>query len=133
MILALQISGALLLVLALIHIGFPRYLKWRDELPRISLINAEMLKVHTLFVALTVAGIGWISLFYAHDLSRAPFGKTVSIGIAIFWTARLGVQFFGYSSELWRGKRFETVMHVVFVGWWAWLSGLYWWVGFAHG
>ncbi len=129
MIVALQISGALLLVLAAVHVGFPWYFRWREELPRISLINAEMLKIHTLFVALAVAGIGWVSVFHARDLVETPFGKTVCTGIALFWTVRLGVQFFGYSSELWRGKRFETVMHVVFIVWWTWLTGLYWVVG----
>ena len=126
---ALRISGALLIVLALVHVIFPRYFRWREELPRVSLINAEMLRIHTLFVALTVAGIGVLSLAYADDLAGTPFGKTVATGIAIFWTVRLGVQFFGYSAELWRGRRFETVMHVAFVALWTWLSGLYWWVG----
>ncbi len=129
MILALQISGAILLVLALIHVLFPWYFEWAAELPRISLINAEMLQIHTLFVALTVAGIGVLSLAYAEELAGTPFGKTVATGIAIFWTVRLGVQFFGYSAELWRGKRFETVMHVLFILLWTWLSGLYWCVG----
>ena len=36
------------------------------------------------------------------------------IGLAIFWTVRLGVQFFGYSSVLWRGKTFETIVHILF-------------------
>jgi hypothetical protein len=32
----------------------------------------------------------------------------VALGCGLFWLARLLVQFFGYSAQLWRGKGFET-------------------------
>ena len=46
-------------------------------------------------------------------------------GMAIFWFLRLLVQFFGYSSELWRGKRRETIIHRVFAMVWLYLALLF--------
>ena len=60
-----------------------------------------------------------------------PLGRRVALGCGVFWLARLLVQFFGYSPKLWRGKRFETFMHVLFVGFWSYLSFLFLLVGLA--
>ena len=35
------------------------------------------------------------------------------------------IQFFGYSSKLWRGKVFETFAHIAFTLFWAWLTALF--------
>jgi hypothetical protein len=39
-----------------------------------------------------------------------------------FWLVRLYVQFFGYSSQTWKGKPFETMVHYVFIALWSYLS-----------
>ena len=127
----LQIAGAAQVLLALVHVIFPRYFRWREELPRLSLVNEEMMRVHTLFVALMVAGIGVLSWGWAADVAGAAFGRVFAKAAAVFWGVRLVVQFVGYSSELWRGKRFETLVHVMFVLLWTALTALYAWVGFA--
>lgn len=44
------------------------------------------------------------------------------LAFGIFWTARLCVQLFGYSSRLWRYKRFETAVHLGFSCLWLYLS-----------
>lgn len=128
---ALRVTGALQVGLALLHVGFPRYFHWREELSRISLVNAEMMRVHTLFVALTVAGIGVLSLGWAGEIAGTPFGRVFAKAASIFWVVRLAVQFVGYSPELWRGKPFETVVHVVFALLWVALTGIYAWVGWS--
>jgi len=43
----------------------------------------------------------------------------------------LGVQFFGYSAKNWRGKGFETVVHVLFIVLWGYMSTVFlaaWWM-----
>lgn len=110
----LRIVGAALILLALAHVVFPRHFRWRDELASLSLINRQIMKVHTLFIALTVLLMGILCLSSAADLVATPLGRRVALGLAIFWFFRLVIQFFGYSSELWRGKPFETAVHVLF-------------------
>ena len=123
-----RIIGGLLMALALVHIIFPRYFRWQVELERISLVNRQMMIVHTFFIALTVFLMGLLCLTSATELVHTSLGKKISLGLGIFWTVRLFVQFFGYSSELWKGKPFETTVHILFSGFWLYLSAVFIWV-----
>ena len=114
--------GIVCIALALMHVVFPRYFNWKEELSRISLINRQLMEVHTLFVALVVGLIGVLCLTSAHDLLETRLGNRLAFGLFVFWSVRLLVQFFGYSSVLWRGKRFETAVHVLFVLLWTYFS-----------
>ena len=121
----LKIAGILQIALALFHAGFPRRFGWKEELASVSLLSRQVMYVHTLFIALTVFLIGVLCVTSASDLINTALGQRVSLGLAIFWLTRLVVQFFGYSSELWRGKRFETIIHVVFSILWVYLSATF--------
>lgn len=118
----IKITGFLLIALALVHIAFPKYFKWEKELKSLSLVNQQMMTVHTFFIALTVFLMGLICLTSSNELIETNFGKKISLGLGFFWTIRLFIQFFGYSSDLWRGKIFETSMHIVFSLLWTYLS-----------
>ena len=131
MILQLKLVGFLLVVLALLHAAFARYFNWRTEFAAVSLINRQMMYVHTFFIALMVLLMGLLCLTSAPELVGTPLGRRVALGCGVFWLARLLIQFFGYSPELWRGKRFETAVHVVFIGFWSYLSGLFLLIGLA--
>jgi hypothetical protein len=121
----LKVIGGLLVVLALLHAGFPRYFDWPTELKPLSLINRQMVYVHTLFIALVVLLMGLLCLSCASELVGTPLGRKVALGLGLFWLARLLVQFFGYSSALWRGKRFETTVHVSFSLLWTYLMAVF--------
>ena len=127
----IEITGYLLIALALLHAVFPRHFRWREETAGLTLLTRQILYIHTLFIALTVGFIGLLCVTSADDLIRTPLGRRVCIGLAVFWGIRLAVQFFGYSPELWRGKRFETTMHVLFALFWAFLTGLFAMAAFA--
>ena len=122
----LKIIGYLLIVLALVHIIFPKYFKWGKDLSALSLINRQMMTVHTFFIALTVLLMGLLCVTSTNELIDTNLGKRISLGIAIFWTIRLFIQFFGYSSKLWKGKTFETSVHIVFTLLWTYLSFIFW-------
>jgi hypothetical protein len=122
----LNITGVLLIVLALVHIVFPKYFNWGEELGSLSLINRQMMMVHTFFIALIVLLIGLLCLTSSSELTATNLGKKISLGLAIFWTTRLFIQFFAYSSKLWKGKRFETTIHIVFIFLWTYLSSIFW-------
>ncbi|MBC9797777.1 hypothetical protein [Sinomicrobium weinanense] len=121
-----KIIGVLLMALALVHIIFPKYFKWNDELKSLSLINRQMMIVHTFFIALVVFLMGLLCLTSATELIETKLGKTISLGFGVFWGIRLFVQFFGYSSKLWKGKTFETMIHIIFSGLWIYLSAVFW-------
>lgn len=127
--LQLELIGGLLIALALRHAGFGRYFNWRRELAPLSLINRQLMHVHTFFVALAVGLMGLLCLTSAAELVGTPLSRRVALGLGLFWLARLLTQFFGCSAALWRGKRFETMVHVVFSLLWAYVSGVFLLVG----
>ena len=131
MILQLRVIGFFLVILALLHGAFARYFNWRTDFAPVSLINRQMMYVHTFFIAFTVLLMGVLCLTSAPELVATPLGRRVALGCGGFWLARLLIQFFGYSPELWRGKRFETVVHIVFIGFWSYLSAVFLLVGLA--
>lgn len=121
----IRINGLVLVLLALLHVGFPRYFNWKKDLQQLSLVNKEMMQVHTFFIALIVLLIGLLCVYEASALLNTRLGKSLSLGLAVFWGVRLFFQFFVYSPQLWRGKRFETVMHIVFSIFWFNLTAIF--------
>lgn len=118
----LKIIGCLLIGLAFVHIVFPKYFNWGEELKSLRLINRQMMTVHTFFIALTVFLMGLLCLTSSSELIETNFGKKISLGLGIFWTIRLFIQFFGYSTDLWKGKKFETLIHIIFSLLWTYVS-----------
>ncbi len=125
MILHLQVLGAVLIALSLLHLGFPRYFEWRRDLAPLMLINRQMMYVHAGFIALVVLMIGLLCVTSAGELTTTLLGRRIALFIGIFWAARLLVQFTGYSSALWKGKRFETWMHVLFSLLWVYSTAVF--------
>jgi hypothetical protein len=121
----LKIIGFLLIILALVHFLFPKYFNWKQELSSLSIMNRQMMYVHSLFIAFVVFLIGLLCLTSPTELLSATLGKRISLGLAIFWAIRLCVQFFGYSSKIWKGKSFETTIHVLFSLFWTYLSAVF--------
>lgn len=122
----LQIAGMGQVALAAAHAFFPKRLQWHEETARMSPVNRQIFWVHTLFVVLMVFLLGTLSLFYARALmTPSPLTRPILAGYAVFWGFRLFCQFFVYKSDLWRGKRLETGVHVLFTFLWASLTLLY--------
>lgn len=114
------------MALATVHFIFPKYFNWKEELKSLSLINRQMMTIHTFFIALTVFLMGLLCLIGAAELTGTKLGKMISLGLAIFWTIRLFTQFFGYSTKLWKGKKNETIVHIMFSSLWTYLSVVFW-------
>ena len=123
--LQLNIIGYLLFGLALVHLIFPKYFNWEQELRSLSIINRQMMYVHSFFIAFVVLLIGILCITSASELLYTPLGKKISISLAIFWFVRLLFQVFGYSSKTWRGKKFETTVHIVFIFFWTYLVAVF--------
>ena len=128
----IKITGALFSVLALAHIVFPKYFQWKKELVGLSLVNRQMMYVHTLFIALVVLLMGILCFTSADAIVGTELGRRLALGLGVFWGVRLLVQFFGYSSKLWRGKRFETAVHIVFSVLWLYVTVVFFRVFFSE-
>ena len=126
----LRIIGTLSVLLAIVHIVFPKYFNWKQELKSLSIINKQLMYVHSFFIAFAVLLIGALCLTSATDLIETNLGNRISLGLAIFWTTRLIIQFFGYSVKTWKGKTFETTVHILFSALWLYFSLVFYLVYF---
>lgn len=122
MVFQIKIIGYLLILLSCIHVIFPRYFNWEIDLAPLQLINRSMMKVHTFFIALTVGMMGLLCVVETEDLLQTDLGRKVCLGLGVFWFIRLIFQLFIYPSLLWKGKKFETVIHVLAILFWSFLA-----------
>jgi hypothetical protein len=129
MLIHLKVIGALLAALSLLHVFIPGYLDWKRDLKPLSLMNRQMMQTHMIFIAITVFGIGLLCLTSATEIIGTPLGRKIALGLSVFWALRLVFQFFVYSSELWKGKRFETFIHVMAVVFWIYMAVVFGMVG----
>lgn len=121
-----RLTGAALLGLGLLHAAFPRRFSWKEELQNISLLTRQIFYVHHFFIALICVLQGILCGLYAPLLlDGSPLARVVSTGLSVFWAFRLLFQFWVYDSELWRGKRFETSIHLIFAATWLGLTALF--------
>ncbi|MBP6430691.1 MAG: hypothetical protein KA319_02910 [Ferruginibacter sp.] len=125
-----KIIGFLFIALAIIHAGFPKRFNWKLELQKLSLLNKQMMQVHTFFIALLILLMGILCLVSYNDLIETTLGKRILIGFGIFWGFRLLTQFFWYSPILWSGKGFETLMHILFGVFWAYVTIIFFYAAF---
>lgn len=121
----LKITGWLLIILSLIHIIFPKKFEWKKECGSLSLINKQIMYVHTFFIALVVLLMGVLCISSYSEIIGTALGHKLALGLFIFWVIRFLIQFFGYSTELWKGKTFETIVHIVFSVFWAYVSAVF--------
>lgn len=124
--LLLQIAGAGLILLALLHVPIGKRLNWREDAARLSPVNASIFHVHTFFICLVLVMMGLPSLIDPHIfLEKSAAGAWLAWTISAFWGIRLYFQWFVYQGVLWRGKRLETAVHWWFTFVWAGLAVLY--------
>jgi hypothetical protein len=119
-------AGAVLIVLAGLHVPIRRHLKWREESARLSSANAAIFHVHSFFICFVLVMMGLPCLLEPSVLlEKSHAGAWLAWSFSAFWTTRLFVQWFVFPKELWRGKRMETIAHIGFSILWVTLSALF--------
>ncbi len=124
--LLLRLAGAGLITLAVAHLPMGHYLNWKEEARRMSAANASIFHVHTFFICAVLVLIGVPAILAPQIfLVRSLAGAWITWSLAAFWMLRAFTQWFIYPTALWRGKRSETIMHVVFSFVWPGLTALF--------
>jgi hypothetical protein len=111
----LQVAGCTQLMLAWLHVPIAQKLNWRADTAKLPLATAEVFYVHTYFICLTLVFMGLLSSCAPQLLlEKSALARWLAAFLTCFWGFRLYCQLFVYSSALWRGKRRETAIHIIF-------------------
>ena len=122
----LRLVGVFLGALAVMNLFLPRYFGWREELSRVSLLTRQIFEVHGIFIILILAMFSALLLTSADALlERTRLARAILLGLTIFWSARLAMQWFYYSPGVWRGHRLHTTMHYLLSAAWVYLTAVF--------
>ena len=97
----------LILIGGVLHFGVliasacvPQVLDWRQSLAKLDPLSRQVVWVHGAFIVLVIIGFGALSVALPAELaSGTPLARAVCLFIAIFWAARLAVQFFVFNAK----------------------------------
>jgi hypothetical protein len=96
----LFVGGLLHFVVLIASALTPRVLDWRANLAALQPFLRRLFWVYGCFIVLVIISFGVLTLFHTDELaSGASLPRSVCAMIAIFWLARLGVQFFVFDAR----------------------------------
>jgi hypothetical protein len=121
-----RVIGVVMACLVVVNVCVPKRFHWREEMARLSLLNRQIFQAHAVFLVLTLALISALLLTCGDALLEATrLSRAILIGLTIFWTLRMVMQWGFYSPEIWRGHRFNTAMHYLFSAIWIYVSTVF--------
>ena len=95
----ITIGGVLHLGILIASALTPGVLEWKRELEALRPLSRQLIWVHGVFIVLTIIGFGVISLVAPAELASGTRLARAFCGfVALFWLARLGVQFFVFDA-----------------------------------
>ena len=96
----LIVGGLLHFVILIASAVTPRVLDWRANLATLHPFLRRLFWVYGSFIVLVIISFGTLSLVRADELaSDTPLARSICAIIAIFWLARLAVQFFVFDAR----------------------------------
>ena len=105
----------------------PARLNWKHDLPKLSPFNRKLMYVYGGFTVYTIAAFGVLTLVLHHEMLHGERAATaLAIFIAIYWTARIAVDFLYYENKDWpQGLRF-VLGHALLTSLFVALAVTYW-------
>jgi hypothetical protein len=96
----LILGGLLHFVILIASALTPRVLDWRANLAALNPFLRRLFWVYGCFIVLVIVSFGVLTLVHADELAAdAALARSVCTIIAIFWLARLAVQFFVFDAR----------------------------------
>ena len=106
----LILGGLLHFVILIASALTPRLLDWRANLATLHPFLRRLFWVYGAFIVLVIVSFGTVTLLRTNELSLAtPLARSVCAIIAIFWLARLAVQFFVFDARPFLTTAFRRV------------------------
>ncbi len=110
--LALWLAGIGHFCVLLASFQVPHHLGWKEDLPKLRPFNRKLMWVYGGFTVLTIAAFGAMTLTLHDEFLRGDRAAAVLAAfIAVYWTARILVDFLYYESADWPKGRHFAVGH----------------------
>lgn len=120
-----RVVGVMMALLVIVNVFVPSRFHWREELARVSLINRQIFQAHTVFIVLLLGLFSALFLTCGEALLEPTrLSRAVLVGLTVFWALRMLMQWFFYSPAVWRGDRFNTLMHGLFSAAWIYVTAV---------
>lgn len=105
----------------------PARLNWKEDLPKLSTFNRKLMYVYSGYTVYTILAFGVLTLFLHREMLRGERAATaLAVFIAIYWTARIAVDFLYYEHKDWpKGPQF-VAGHILLTGLFCALAVAYW-------
>ncbi len=95
LLLVLKIGGISQIAIALGSLILPRVMGWKQGLGNVEPLLRQMFWVYAAYIFCTNIWLGLVSLFCTEELiDKSPIGMFVAIYAALYWVARVILQFF---------------------------------------
>lgn len=107
---AIYIGGTLTIMMAIFHSRFYKLFKWKSEYEKIGLPNNKIFYTIHIALILIFLMIGFISIFYAKELSRCDglsFGFCISFSLFWLWRSIWQIVYF-------KGKILHIILIITF-------------------
>lgn len=128
----LVLAGVGQLALALVSLAIPAMLGWREETKRLEPLTRAVFWTYASYIWGTNVCMGLVSTIGAHWLlSDTPLAKAVCGFIALYWGARLLIQWFVFRKHAPPG-RIYVLAEWGLSGLFAFLTAVYGWVTIVH-
>ena len=96
----LKIGGLLHFGILLGSAMVPKALDWRTNLAMLHPFIRRLFWVYGVFIVLVIISFGALTLRFSNEMiAGSPFARGVCLFIAIFWLARVMVQFFVFDAR----------------------------------
>jgi hypothetical protein len=126
LLLHLRLTGVVMASLVVVNLVVPGRFHWREEMSRLSLVNRQIFQAHSVFLVLTLALFSALLLTCgAALLEPTRLSRAVLFGLTVFWGLRMLMQWCFYSPLIWRGHRFNTLMHYTFSAVWVYVTTVF--------
>lgn len=89
----ISIGGVLSVLFGLFHLSFWILFDWKNELLKISIENRNIMQMLNIGSSIILLSFGYILLFNRNEVINTKIGKTILIILAIFYFARLIMEF----------------------------------------
>ena len=105
----------------------PYRLGWKEDLPKLSSFNRKLFYVYGGFTVLTIFSFGVLTFLLHGEMLRGErAAAALAVFIAVYWTARIGVDAFYYDHRDWPVGRQFVAGHILLTGLFCALAVTYW-------